>query len=276
MLVSRRPYLILAVMAGLLATMVLLWEYGSSFGFALRKSSQGGSVDVTLYVEQFAFSPSRISVRRGDRVNLRIISKDVTHGIFIDGYGIKKEIVPGYPTFVSFIADKPGKIQIRCAVICGPLHPFMLGEIVVRPNSFYWGSAVFLALLTATILGFTETGYKRSANNPHPKIQATGADLLGFTWIKRIFDWRGFQFSLMIPGLAVLALALLSGFFGTPIGAKTFSMIFVWLCGGACWCCLFSLLPPAPGVRPAPCRLPESGFHGELSWKRPTASSASA
>lgn len=257
MLVSRRPYLILAVMAGLLATMVLLWEYGSSFGFALRKSSQGGSVDVTLYVEQFAFSPSRISVRRGERVNLRIISKDVTHGIFIDGYGIKKEIVPGYPTFVSFIADEPGKIQIRCAVICGPLHPFMLGEIVVRPNSFYWGSAVFLALLTATILGFTETGYKRSANNPHPKIQATGADLLGFTWIKRIFDWRGFQFSLMIPGLAVLALALLSGFFGTPIGAKNFSMIFVWV---VWWGLLVLLvLPFAARAWCAACPLPAAG-----------------
>ena len=119
-----------------------------------------------MYAEQFAFDPSRIAVKRGQRVNLRIISKDVTHGIFIDGYGIKEEIVPGRPTLVSFVADKPGKIQIRCAVICGPLHPFMLGEIVVQPNALFWGSSAGLLLLTVAMVGFVPGGDKRAAGNP--------------------------------------------------------------------------------------------------------------
>lgn len=210
-----------------------------------------------MYAEQFAFDPSRIAVKRGQRVNLRIISKDVTHGIFIDGYGIKEEIVPGRPTLVSFIADKPGKIQIRCAVICGPLHPFMLGEIVVRPNALFWGSSAGLLLLTVAMIGFVPGGDKRAAGNPHPQVRPARWDLLRFPRFRRIFAWRGFQFALMAPGLAILVLAILSGFWGTPIGAKNFSMIFVWVVWWGLLVLLF--LPFAARAWCAACPLPGAG-----------------
>src|SRR3990172_4319122 len=215
------------------------------------------SVDITMYTEQFAFSPSRIAVKKGQRVNLRIISKDVTHGIYIDGYGIKKEVVPGRPTVVTFVADRPGKIQIRCAVICGPLHPFMLGEIVVQPNTPFWGSSAVLLLLGAAVIVFVETGYKAKGGNPHRKARGADLDLLRFPWIKKMFAWRGFQFTLMIPGLAALVLAILSGFWGTPIGAKNFSTISVWV---VWWGVLVVfLLPFAARAWCAACPLPAAG-----------------
>ena len=215
------------------------------------------SVDITMYTELFAFSPSRIAVKKGQRVNLRIISKDVTHGIYIDGYGIKKEVVPGRPTVVSFVADRPGKIQIRCAVICGPLHPFMLGEIVVQPNTSFLASSIVLLLVGAGVIGFVEPGYKTRTGNPHPQTLRAGLDLFRFSWIKQMFAWRGFQFALIIPGLAASILVILTGFWGTPIGAKNFSMISVWVIWwGALVVCL---LPFAARAWCAACPLPAAG-----------------
>jgi polyferredoxin len=252
MFASRR--INLAVAGGAFVTVLSLAVYLFSPAPVWRGNEEQGSIDITMYVEQFAFSPSRTKVRRGQRVNLKILSKDVTHGVFIDGYGIKKEIIPGRPTLVTFIADKPGKIQIRCAVICGSLHPFMLGEIVVEPNSPFWSSSAALLLLAAVMVGFT--GYARSTNNPHPKAQA-GLDLLAFPLVKRIFRWRGFQFTLMIPGLAILVLAILSGFWGTPIGAKNFSMISVWIIWWGALVLLF--LPFAARAWCVACPVPAAG-----------------
>jgi len=252
MFASRR--IKLAVAGGAFVTVLSLAAYLFSPAPVWQGNREQESIDITMYVEQFAFVPSRLTVRRGQRVNLKIISKDVTHGVFIDGYGIKKEIIPGRPTVVSFVADKAGKIQIRCAVICGPLHPFMLGEIVVEPNSLFWSTSAAFLLLAAVMVGFT--GYARGANNPHPKAQA-GLDLLAFPWVKRIFRWRAFQFTLMIPGLAILILAILSGFLGTPIGAKNFSMIFVWV---VWWGALVLLLLPfAARAWCAACPVPAGG-----------------
>lgn len=218
-----------------------------------------GSVDVTMYAEQFAFSPSRITVKKGQRVNLKLISKDVTHGIFIDGYNIKKEIVPGHPTRVSFVADRSGKIQIRCVVICGPLHPFMLGEIVVQPNTPFWSASLGLFLLAGMIVGFGAPGYTdpRVASNTYRRHSWASLDLLRFSWIKKLFAWRGLQFALIVPGLAVLVLAIIGGFWGTPIGAENFSMIFVWVVWWGVLVVFF--LPFAARAWCAACPLPAAG-----------------
>ncbi|MDZ4347841.1 MAG: cupredoxin domain-containing protein, partial [Candidatus Binatia bacterium] len=246
-------------LAAAASALIAAFSLAAYFVFAapVRLEERDRQADITMYVEQFAFSPSRIAVKKGQRVNLRIISKDVTHGIFIDGYGIKKEVVPGRPTVVSFVADRSGKIQIRCSVICGPLHPFMLGEIVVQPNTPFLASSIVLLLLGAAVIGFVETGYKASTGNPHPQTLRAGLDLFRFSWIKRIFDWRSFQFALIIPGLAASILVILTGFWGTPIGAKNFSMISVWVLW---WGVLVVfLLPFAARAWCAACPVPAAG-----------------
>lgn len=253
---SRSRKIELAVAGSAFAAALSLAAY-FLFAAPVRLGEKDRQADITMYVEQFAFSPSRITVKKGQRVNLRIISKDVTHGIFIDGYGIKKEVVPGRPTVVSFVADRPGKIQIRCSVICGPLHPFMLGEIVVQPNTPFLASSIVLLLVGAAMIGFVETGYQSRAGNPDSRPSKAGLDLLRFSWIKKIFAWRGFQFTLMIPGLAILVLAILSGFWGTPIGAKNFSMISVWVVWWGLLVVFF--LPFAARAWCAACPLPAPG-----------------
>ncbi|MDR5694608.1 MAG: cupredoxin domain-containing protein [Armatimonadota bacterium] len=108
----------------------------------------GREREFTITARQFAYSPPRIRVRLGDRVTLRVTSEDVVHGLYIDGYGINAKVYPGQETVVSFVANRPGKIRYRCSVICGNLHPFMIGEVVVGPNYTLWG-ALALTVLAA-------------------------------------------------------------------------------------------------------------------------------
>lgn len=88
----------------------------------------------------------RIEVNWGDHVVLHLRAADTAHGFYLDGYGIQQVVRPGEETVVRFTATRPGKFRFRCSETCGPLHPFMVGELVVRPNIPFYG-AVLLTLL---------------------------------------------------------------------------------------------------------------------------------
>jgi heme/copper-type cytochrome/quinol oxidase subunit 2 len=90
--------------------------------------------EVKMVARQFAFDPPVLRVNRGDRVRLVVEAADVVHGLFIDGYGREVRVEPGISQRVEFVAERAGKFRYRCSVTCGPLHPFMTGDLIVSPN----------------------------------------------------------------------------------------------------------------------------------------------
>ena len=217
--------------------------------FVLATGFVGGSrggreVVVPLTVEKFAFSPPRVSVEAGDRVTFKIRSRDITHGFAVEGTGIEATVLPGREVRVTVPAERAGKIRYRCSVVCGPLHPFMVGEIVVRPNLWpLWGGALALAVgFIASARGFRSV---------------PGVDLLAWRRLHRLLARRAFQFALIAPNLLVFTLIILAGLVGTATGATNFATIFVWLVwwgllvlvliplGGRAWCAMCPI--PAPG-----------------------------
>lgn len=85
--------------------------------------------DITA--KRFDFTPSTITVNKGDKVKLRIKSIDVTHGFSLPGYGISRTLEPNKDVVVEFVADKAGSFEFRCNVFCGSSHSEMKGMLIV-------------------------------------------------------------------------------------------------------------------------------------------------
>ena len=108
------------------------------------------SHDLRLAAGQYDFSPAVISVNKGDRVTIELVSTDVVHGLYLDGYDLEVIADPGQTASLSFIADKSGTFRFRCSVTCGPLHPFMIGKLKVGNNTLLW-RGLALAVLAAVV-----------------------------------------------------------------------------------------------------------------------------
>ena len=204
----------------------------------------GREVEVRLFAGRYEFAPPRISVRAGDRVTFRIRSRDVTHGFAVEGTGIETTVLPGREARVTVPAARAGKLRFRCSVICGPLHPFMVGELVVEPNRWpLWGGALMLLV-----------GFLASAGTAP---RSWRPDLAQWRPVRWLLRRRALQFALILPNLAVFTLIVLAGLVGTRTGATNFSTIFVWIAwwgllvlvliplGGRLWCAMCPI--PAPG-----------------------------
>ena len=99
---------------------------------------------------QFAYAPSELAVNPGDTVTIQLVSTDVVHGLFIDGYGLSVEADPGQTATLTFFADKSGSFRFRCNVTCGAMHPFMIGKLTVGTNDWLVRS---IGLAVIAVLG---------------------------------------------------------------------------------------------------------------------------
>ena len=96
---------------------------------AVIPTGQIKSFDITA--QRFTYTPSQITVNRGDNVKLSLTSTDVIHGFQLDGYGITKTLNPGETVTVEFLADKVGTFEFRCNIPCGEGHLDMKGSLTV-------------------------------------------------------------------------------------------------------------------------------------------------
>jgi len=115
-----------------------------------------------IEARQFAYSPSELSVNPGDTVTIQLVSTDVVHGLYIDGYGLSVEADPGQTATVTFVANHPGSFRVRCNVTCGAMHPFMIGKFTVGSNGWLYRSIglAFLGAISFLPLSFIRTEKK--------------------------------------------------------------------------------------------------------------------
>jgi len=100
---------------------------------------------ITINAQQFSYTPGTVEVNRGDRVTIRLISTDVHHGLYIDGYEVSTDARPGQDGSLTFVANNTGKFVMRCSVTCGPFNPYMIGYLKVKPDYRLFGS-IWLAV----------------------------------------------------------------------------------------------------------------------------------
>lgn len=129
------PWLILALLALLVAWAPLP-----------QRLTPPAEHTIRLEASSFEYAPHRIYVGQGDRVTFEVVSTDVVHGVYIDGYNLQAIAEPGQTARLSFVADRAGSFRFRCPVSCGALHPFMIGQLKVGPNALLW-RGIGLAIL---------------------------------------------------------------------------------------------------------------------------------
>lgn len=139
-------------------------------GFLLAAVHKAPPQDRTFVItaHKYAYDPPVLWVNRGDRIHIQLVAKDVTHGFYLEGYNLEAKMRPENGTFwvkqpsqggdykeveeISFVATRSGKFRYRCSLTCGYMHPFMQGELIVRPNYLY-NTAVGLSFgLVASML----------------------------------------------------------------------------------------------------------------------------
>lgn len=113
--------------------------------FVLAQSEEPKDKVITIDAQQFSYTPDTIEVNKGDRITIRLISTDVHHGLYIDGYEVSTDARPGQDGSLTFVANDTGKFVMRCSVTCGPFHPYMIGYLKVKPDYRLFGS-IWLAV----------------------------------------------------------------------------------------------------------------------------------
>jgi len=87
-------------------------------------------IDITA--KRFAFSPEKITLKKGQTVKLRLHSQDVTHGFFLRPLKLDEEIPAGQTVEVSVTPQASGTFTTICDHFCGANHGNMNMTIVVE------------------------------------------------------------------------------------------------------------------------------------------------
>jgi len=87
---------------------------------------------VEITAKRFEFSPSLVTLKKGEAVTLRLRTLDVTHGFFQRALGIDLEIQPGKVTEWTFTPKEAGRFLTICDHFCGSGHGNMKLTLVVE------------------------------------------------------------------------------------------------------------------------------------------------
>lgn len=99
-----------------------------------QTSGEGHIHEIQVTAKKFEFTPSVITVEKGERVKLTITALDREHGFALPAFGIQERLPKGVPTVIEFDANKTGVFPFHCSVFCGLGHHRMKGTLVVKAD----------------------------------------------------------------------------------------------------------------------------------------------
>jgi cytochrome c oxidase subunit 2 len=77
---------------------------------------------IDIAVKRFEFSPSKVTLKRGETVTLRFTSQDVTHGLFVRSLKIDTDIPAGQTKEITITPQAVGVFTAICDHFCGSGH----------------------------------------------------------------------------------------------------------------------------------------------------------
>lgn len=88
---------------------------------------------ITITADNWSFSPATITVRKGENVQLKIVSKAGVHGFAVPSLGINTAVTAGGDAVtVTLPTGKAGIYDAFCSIPCGAGHRDMKATIVIE------------------------------------------------------------------------------------------------------------------------------------------------
>lgn len=90
----------------------------------LQHSSSGQDAPhrIEVSASRFQFTPSEITVKKGEPVVLAVSAKDADHGLKIEELNVLLHVKKGSTEEATFTPKEAGTFVGQCAVFCGPGH----------------------------------------------------------------------------------------------------------------------------------------------------------
>lgn len=86
---------------------------------------------IEIKAKKFQFSPSEITLKKGEPVILRLSSEDRTHGFLLKPLKIDTDITPGKATDIAVTPESSGQYLVICDHYCGTGHGNMKMKLTV-------------------------------------------------------------------------------------------------------------------------------------------------
>ncbi len=86
---------------------------------------------VRISAKRFEYTPSTVTLKKGEPVVLELVSEDRVHGFKLPAFGIRTDVRPKDPVRIALTPDKAGTFTFACDVFCGDGHDDMTGTLVV-------------------------------------------------------------------------------------------------------------------------------------------------
>jgi cytochrome c oxidase subunit 2 len=98
---------------------------------SVKQTTQPEPKVIHINAKKFEYSPSTITLKKGEPVVLELSSEDRTHGFNLKDFEIRDDVKPGEVTRIAFTPGKTGSFTFSCDVYCGGGHPDMSGTLIV-------------------------------------------------------------------------------------------------------------------------------------------------
>src|SRR5262245_3527993 len=128
-----------------LVIVLTIFVWGASVFFAMSRPPDN-ALNVYVVGKQWMWKFQHLNGQReinelhvpvGRPIRLVMTSEDVIHDVFVPGFRVKADVIPGRYTSLWFEPTKPGRYHLFCAEYCGTRHSGMVGEVVVmEPDEF--------------------------------------------------------------------------------------------------------------------------------------------
>ena len=102
------------------------------FSLIAVMAAPAGAPVVEIHAKRYSFTPDTVTLKRGEKVTIRLVGDDRTHGLLVKPLGIELDAGPNDPDEITIAPAQAGTYSAICDHYCGAGHGGMKMTFVVQ------------------------------------------------------------------------------------------------------------------------------------------------